>query len=81
MPRKRHPKPGDLTQLRSVLWATILEVEALLDARPPSPELVLKSAHALGQLGGVYTKLVESSELEQRIKALEERARATPQAR
>jgi hypothetical protein len=75
MPRKRHPKPGDLTQLRSVLWATIVEIETLLDVRPASPELILRAAHALAQLGGVYTRLTESAELEQRIKALEEQAR------
>jgi hypothetical protein len=31
MARKRRHKPGDLTQLRRVLWEVILEVEALLD--------------------------------------------------
>jgi hypothetical protein len=81
MSRKRHPKPGDLTQLRRVVWGVILEIEALLDAQPVSPELILRSGHALAQLATAYTKLVESSELEQRIKALEEQAHATPQTR
>jgi hypothetical protein len=71
MARKRYRKPGDLTQLRAVLWRTILEVEALLDARPPSNELVIKSAHALAQLAGSYTKLVETADLETRLAALE----------
>jgi hypothetical protein len=59
MARKRRSKPGDLTQLREVLWRTTIEVEALLDTRPPSNALVLKSAHALAQLAGSYTKLQE----------------------
>jgi hypothetical protein len=71
MARKRHHKPGDLTQLRRVLWDTILEVEALLDTRPPSNDLVLRSAHALAQLAGTYTKLVETADLEKRLVALE----------
>jgi len=71
MARKRHRKPGDLTQLRAVLWKTILEVEGLLEARPPASDLVLRSAHALAQLAGAYTKLVETAELEGRIAALE----------
>jgi hypothetical protein len=71
MARKRRGKPGDLVQLRAVLWRTILEVEALLDARPPATEVVLKSAHALAQLAGAYTKLTETTELEARIAALE----------
>jgi hypothetical protein len=71
MARKRYRKPGDLTHLRTVLWRTILEVEALLDARPPSSELVIKSAHALAQLAGSYTKVVETADLEARLQALE----------
>jgi hypothetical protein len=64
MARKRYGKPGDLTQLRTVLWQAILDTKALTDVRPPSNELVLKSSHALAQLAGVYTKLVETAELE-----------------
>jgi len=71
MARKRRHKPGDLTQLRAVLWQTIIEVEALLDTRPPSNDLVLKSAHALAQLAGAYTKLVETCDLANRLAALE----------
>jgi hypothetical protein len=71
MARRRYRKPGDLTQLRAVLWRTILAVEALLDACPPSSELVIKSAHALAQLAGSYTKVVETADLEARLQALE----------
>jgi hypothetical protein len=81
MARKRHRKPGDLTQLRAVLWRTILEVEALLDARPPSNELVIKSAHALAQLAGSYTRLVETADLEARLQALEAAMQAGKEAR
>jgi hypothetical protein len=71
MARKRHHKPGDLTQLRRVLWDMILQVEALhLGAEPP-PELVLKCAHALSQLAGSYTRLAETAELIPRIERLE----------
>jgi hypothetical protein len=71
MARKRRHKPGDLTQLRAVLWRTIIEVEALLDTRPPSTEIVLKSGHALAQLAGAYTRLVETADLETRLATLE----------
>jgi hypothetical protein len=60
-----------LVQLRAVLWQTIIEVEALLDTRPPSNDLVLKSAHALAQLASAYTKLVETADLEARLAKLE----------
>jgi hypothetical protein len=72
MPRRRSRQPGDLTQLRRVLWRTILEVEDLLDALERRPDLVLKSAHALAQLAGAYTKLVETADVEQRLAKLEE---------
>ena len=45
--------------------------EQLLDTRPPGHELVLKSAHALAQLAGAYTRLVETADLEERIQRLE----------
>jgi hypothetical protein len=81
MARHRYRKPGDLTQLRAVLWRTILEVEALLDVRPPSNELVIKSAHALAQLAGSYTRLVETADLEARLQALEAAMQAGKEAR
>jgi hypothetical protein len=71
MARKRRTKPGNLDDLRRVLWRTIMEVETLLDARPPSNDLVLKSAHALAQLAGAYRAVTETADLEARIVALE----------
>jgi hypothetical protein len=71
MARKRHHKPGDLTQLRRVLWDMILQVEALHLGGEPPPELVLKCAHALSQLAGSYTRLAEAEELIPRIERLE----------
>jgi hypothetical protein len=47
-------------------------VEGLLDARPPSNGLVLKSAHALSQLAGVYRSLTETVSIEECLTALEE---------
>jgi hypothetical protein len=71
MAGKRRHQPGDLMQLRRVLWEVILEVEALLDEPRRSTEVVLKSAHALAQLAGAYTRLVETVDLETRLAALE----------
>jgi hypothetical protein len=62
--------------LQRVLWRTILQVEALLDVRPYAPELVLKAAHALAQLAGPYTRLLETADLEARLTALEQRLSA-----
>jgi hypothetical protein len=66
-----------LTQLRRVLWETILAVEELLDVRPRSTDVVLKSAHALAQLSTAYTKLVETADLEDRLTKLETSIAAT----
>jgi hypothetical protein len=71
MARKRRYKPGNLDDLRRVLWRTILEVETLLDTRPPANDLVLRSAHALAQLAGAYRAVTETADLEARIVALE----------
>jgi hypothetical protein len=71
MGRKRRIKAGNLADLQRVLWRTVVEVEALLDARPVSNELTLRAAHALAQLAGAYRALTESISLEDRITALE----------
>jgi hypothetical protein len=71
MPRKRYEN-GTLADLQRVLWRTIREVEGLLGARPPSNDLVLKSAHALAQLAGAYRSVTETVSIEERLAALEE---------
>jgi hypothetical protein len=50
-------------QLRCVLSQAILDTKKLTDVPNPSPELTLKVAHALGQLAGPYTKILEGAEL------------------
>jgi hypothetical protein len=69
--RRRRAKPGSLEQLTAVLWRCVLEVEALLHEDECPPDRVLKASHALAQVAGVYTKVVETAELEGRIAALE----------
>jgi hypothetical protein len=73
MPRRRYAKPGDILQLRTVLWQTILDTKALTDGSDAAPEMVLKVAHALAQLAGPYRQLLETSDLEARLAALETR--------
>jgi hypothetical protein len=71
MARKRYAKPGDLQQLRTVMWQAILDTKALTDAPSASPEQVLKVGHCLAQLAGAYTKLVETAEIAERVAMLE----------
>jgi hypothetical protein len=71
MRRKRHLKAGSLADLQRVLWRTVIEVEALLDARPVSSELTLKAAHGLAQLANAYKSVSEVADLEPRLRALE----------
>ena len=72
MARKRHVKTGNLADLQRILWTTILEVEGLLDTRPPSNDLILRSAHALSQLAVSYTKIVDACDIVTRVEALAE---------
>ena len=71
MARKRYLRAGSLEDLRRLTWATVLEVQALLDVRPCSPDVVLRVAHALSQLASTYTKLTETAVLEERLAKLE----------
>ena len=71
VPRKRCGKPGDLLALRRILWRAIVDTKALTDYEK-TPELVLKTAHALAQLGASYRALVEASDVNQRLTAVED---------
>jgi hypothetical protein len=71
MSRKRHIKAGNLADLQRVLWRTVVEVEALLDTRPPSHDLVLRASHALAQLANAYKSVTEMASIEERLSALE----------
>jgi hypothetical protein len=71
MSRKRHIKAGNLADLQRVLWRTVIAVEALLDTRPPSNDLVLRASHALAQLANAYKSVTEMASIEERLSALE----------
>jgi hypothetical protein len=71
MSRKRRIRAGNLTDLQHVLWRTVIEVEALLDTRPPSNDLVLRASHALAQLANAYKSVTEMASIEERLSALE----------
>jgi hypothetical protein len=81
MPRRRHAakllrrrthRIGNLTELLKVLWQVIVEAEAVL-LSSDDPELILKACHALSQASMSYAKLLEQSEVEQRLARVEAR--------
>jgi hypothetical protein len=69
----RRKKPGDLKQLQAILWEGMEALEkfckAAVDAKD-SQEL-RSIMHCLTQSAGVYTRLVEVGQLEERVAALE----------
>jgi hypothetical protein len=69
---KRRLNAGNLDDLTRILWRTIVEVEGLLDTRPPSNDLILRSAHALAQLAGAYRGILEVVDLDKYRSALEQ---------
>ena len=70
--KRRKGKPGDLAALLRVVWAALLEADAVMQAADEdNPELILKCVHAISQCAGQYAKLVETGELEARLAALE----------
>jgi hypothetical protein len=67
--RPRRGKAGDLEALKRHLWAAVLEASALLDCE--NPDVKLRAVHAVSQSSSAYRSLVESTDLERRISALE----------
>jgi hypothetical protein len=72
--RRRAYKPGDVHQLLRMVWQALVEAESVL-LESDDPELTLKACHAISQCGGQYMKLLETSDLESRLAALEDQLR------
>ena len=63
---------GTLEEVLAIVWGALKEAEGVLTRAPFSDnELKLKSVHAVSQCAGQYAKLLEASELEARLSALE----------
>jgi hypothetical protein len=69
--RLRRRKPGDLAQLRAVLWGVLLDVETICTDEGTDKPSKLKAAHTLATLAGAYLKVTETHDLVKRIEALE----------
>jgi hypothetical protein len=61
---------GDLAQLRRMFWAALMEAEHIL-LHADDPETALRAVHAIGTVGGGYAKLLETVDLDVRMKKLE----------
>lgn len=79
--RIRRRRPGDLGQLRAVLWEVLIEIEAIVKDPLTDPDRKLKGASALATLGGAYLKALEAHELIPRLEALERALEVRPQRR
>jgi hypothetical protein len=66
MPRKA----GDIARLRRAMWWSVRHCEHLL-ATADSDEKILRTVHALTQASLAYAKLVEVSELSEKVRHLE----------
>jgi hypothetical protein len=73
MPRRRYGKPLDVMQLRAIMSQAIRDTKALTDGPNPPESLVLKVANSLAQLCGPYAKLLEVTDVEKRLTAIEAR--------
>jgi hypothetical protein len=70
--RKRpHRGPGELQDLRRKVWQAVLEAEALLMRPRASISTKLRAIHALTQVAMAYQRIVQGTELEDRVAALE----------
>lgn len=67
--RPKEDAPGTLDDARRVLWAALTRAGRVLRARDHAT--ALRGVHAVSQAATAYARLVEVSELEARIRALE----------
>jgi len=62
--------PGNLADVLKVLWTALSDAEQLMYAAD-EPELRLRCIHAISQVSGQYSKLLEVGELEARLALVE----------
>jgi hypothetical protein len=67
-PRRRS---GNLSALKVELWAAIRAASAIVGDRDSEPELKLKAASTLATAGGVYLRILEGSDTEDRVAQME----------
>lgn len=70
--KKRVHQAGNMDDLRSTLWGAIAEASTIVSDTSAKPELRLRATHAITQASSAYVKLLEASEFEARLRALEE---------
>ena len=66
-----HRAVGDLESLRRKMWQAVIEAEALLLRPRASTATKVRAIHALVQAGAAYHRLLQISEIEERIRRLE----------
>lgn len=69
--RRRIRKIGDLQDARRKLWQAITTAEDVLLDNESDNAMALRAVHAISQACTSYAKLVEASELEERLAEIE----------
>jgi hypothetical protein len=69
--KRKRRKRGSLGQLRGVLWASLLELEAL--AGSSEPETQIKACNALAALSRAFVTCLQVGDLEKRLSEVETR--------
>jgi hypothetical protein len=69
--RKRHHS-GSIGSLKGMLWASLCEAMRIVEDSKTPKVVRLRAISAVSTAGAVYAKLLEQSELEPRVEALEQ---------
>lgn len=69
--RRRKKKPGTIQEAQALLWRALEGAAELLDAEDLDANTRLRLLHGLAQGVGAYARVVEVSDIEARLEALE----------
>ena len=75
--KKLRSKPGTRAEVQVILWYALKRSQYCLDTAS-DPEVILRAGHAVSQIAGQYSKLLEIGELEARLRALEQQMQRSP---
>lgn len=65
-------RAGSPDDLRTVVWEAISAAVALVRDQDVTADVRLRAVHAITQAAGAYTKLVELTEFDARLRAVED---------
>jgi hypothetical protein len=76
--RRKRRRAGDIKALKVEVWAALCEASAIAEDPETPPDRKLRAVSAIGVVAGMYRQLLDASNVDARLTALEHRYEESP---